>query len=286
MGYLVATSLPEALAALGQGNAAVIAGGTDWFPTQGSRPLTGDLVDITRVPGLRGITRDEAGWRIGGATTWTDVIRAGLPPAFDGLKAAAQEVGSVQIQNAGTIAGNLCNASPAADGVPPLLALDALVELASTHSTRRMPLGEFLQGPRKTARLPGEVLTALYIPALPDAAQGAFLKLGARHYLVISIAMVAAVVTVDQGRIVQASVAVGSCSATAQRLPALEADLVGRPVKDVLAAGAGMITSTHLAPLTPIADVRGSAEYRMEAAATLCARTLAKAIDTRGKANG
>jgi CO/xanthine dehydrogenase FAD-binding subunit len=149
-----------------------------------------------------------------------------------------------------------------------------------------MPLGEFLQGPRKTARLPGEVLTALYIPALPDAAQGAFLKLGARHYLVISIAMVAAVVTVDQGRIVQASVAVGSCSATAQRLPALEADLVGRPVKDVLAAGAGMITSTHLAPLTPIADVRGSAEYRMEAAATLCARTLAKAIDTRGKANG
>lgn len=279
MGYLVAASLSEALDALGKGNAAVVAGGTDWFPAQGTRPLTGDLIDITRVPGLRGITRDGNGWRIGGATTWTDVIRADLPPAFDGLKAAAREVGSIQIQNAGTIAGNLCNASPAADGVPPLLTLGAQVELASTHGTRQMPLSDFLQGPRQTARQPGEVLTAIHIPAQPDAAQGAFLKLGARQYLVISIAMVAAVVSVDQGRISQAAFAVGSCSATAQRLPALEADLIGRSAADVLAAGTALITPAHLAPLSPIADVRGSADYRMEAAATLCARALALALE-------
>ena len=278
MGYLVAASLPEALEALGRGNAAVIAGGTDWFPAQGTRPLAGDLVDITRVPGLRGISRDSTGWRIGGASTWTDLIRADLPPAFDGLKAAAREVGSVQIQNTGTVAGNLCNASPAADGVPPLLTLGAVVELVSVNGTRRMKLGDFLKGPRQTARMPGEVLTALLIPDLPDAAQGAFLKLGARHYLVISIAMVAAVVTVDQGRIIQAAISVGSCSATAQRLPALEADLLGRSVDDVLAAGAGLITAAHLAPLAPIADVRGSAEYRLEAAGTLCARALAMTL--------
>ena len=275
MGYLVAASLSEALEALGKGNAAVVAGGTDWFPAQGTRPLTGDLIDITRVPGLRGISRDGAGWRIGGATTWTDVIRADLPPAFDGLKAAAREVGSIQIQNAGTVAGNLCNASPAADGVPPLLTLGADVELASTHGTRRMPLSDFLKGPRQTARMPGEVLTALMIPDLPATAQGAFLKLGARQYLVISIAMVAALVSVKDGRIDSAAVAVGSCSATAQRLPALEADLKGRSAADVLAAGSALITPAHLAPLAPIADVRGSAEYRMEAAATLCARALA-----------
>ena len=286
MGYLVAASLSEALGALGQGNAAVVAGGTDWFPAMGTKTVKGDLVDITRIPGLRGITREDAGWRIGGATTWTDVIRADLPPAFDGLKAAAREVGSIQIQNAGTIAGNLCNASPAADGVPPLLTLGADVELASTAGTRRMALSDFLQGPRKTARQHGEVLTALLIPDLPDGAQGAFLKLGARHYLVISIAMVAAVVTVKKGMISGAAVAVGSCSATAQRLPALEADLTGRSAADVLAAGPSFITSAHLAPLSPIADVRGSADYRMEAAATLCARTLAQAIEKQGRANG
>ena len=282
MGYLVAASLSEALEALGQPDAAVIAGGTDWFPAQGQRPFKGDLVDITRLPELRGITRDtddKGGWRIGGATTWTDVIRADLPPAFDGLKAAAREVGSIQIQNAGTIAGNLCNASPAADGVPPLLTLGALVELASTAGTRRMGLSEFLKGPRQTARMPGEVLTALIIPDLPAGAQGAFLKLGARHYLVISIAMVAALVTVRDGSITQAAVAVGSCAATAQRLPALETALTGQAVQTVLAAGPALIAPDHLAPLSPIGDVRGSADYRMEAAATLCARALRMAIE-------
>lgn len=297
MGYLVAASLPEALTALGQGECAVIAGGTDWFPAQGTRPLRGDLVDITRIPGLRGITRDTAtvagagtgagaGWRIGGTTTWTDIIRADLPPAFDGLKAAACEVGSIQIQNAGTIAGNLCNASPAADGVPPLLALGAMVELTSQHGSRRMPLDVFLHGPRQTARMPGEVLTAILIPDQPQGAQGAFLKLGARHYLVISIAMVATVVTVDQGLITQAAVAVGSCSATAQRLPALEADLVGQSCDAVLGGGAAMITQAHLAPLSPITDMRASAGYRTEAVATLTARALKAAIMGRGAAHG
>jgi CO/xanthine dehydrogenase FAD-binding subunit len=286
MGYLVAASLSEALEALDKANAAVVAGGTDWFPAQGTRPLTGDLVDITRVPGLRGITHDAAGWRIGGATTWTDVIRADLPPAFDGLKSAAREVGSIQIQNAGTIAGNLCNASPAADGVPPLLTLGAMVELASVNGTRRMPLDTFLRGPRQTARMPGEVLTALMIPDQPAGAQGAFLKLGARHYLVISIAMVAAVLTLEQGRITQAALAVGSCSATAQRLPALEAALTGRTAQEVWAAGAALITPAHLAPLAPIADVRGSAEYRMEAAATLCARVIEMALTQGDRTNG
>ena len=284
MGYLVAASLSEALEALGKGNAAIVAGGTDWFPAQGTRPLKSDLIDITRVPGLRGITHDGAGWRIGGATTWTDVIRADLPPAFDGLKAAAREVGSIQIQNAGTVAGNLCNASPAADGVPPLLTLGARVELASTQGTRRMALSDFLNGPRRTARMPDEVLTALLIPALPANAQGVFLKLGARQYLVISIAMVAAVVSVERGRITHAALAVGSCSATAQRLPALEDTLIGMAAADVLAAGPALITPAHLAPLSPIADVRGSAEYRTEAAATLCARALAFAL--KGQTHG
>lgn len=279
MGYLIATTLPEALGALGHPGAAVIAGGTDWFPAQGRKPLTAPLVDITRIPGLRGITRDSDGWRIGAATTWTDLIRAPLPPAFDGLKAAAQEVGSVQIQNTGTIAGNLCNASPAADGVPPLLTLDAHVELTATNGTRRMPLSDFLQGPRQTARQPSELLTAILVPDQPAASQGAFLKLGARHYLVISIAMVAALVTLQQGRITRAAIAIGACSATAQRLPALEAALAGQSVAHTLAQGPALVTAEHLSPLSPITDIRASASYRRDAATTLVARTLAAAIN-------
>lgn len=282
MGYLVAASLPEALKALESGHAAAIAGGTDWFPAQGMRPFSGDLVDVTRIPGLRGIERTKAGWRLGGATTWTDVIRADLPPAFDGLKAAAREVGSVQIQNAGTLAGNLCNASPAADGVPPLLTLDAVVELTSIAGSRQLPLADFLLGPRQTARLPEEILTALLIPDQPAGAQAAFLKLGARHYLVISIAMAAVLVTTDKGRITSVAIAVGACSATAQRLPALEAALVNCPTAQILAQGSALISATHLAPLAPIADMRATADYRMEAAATLCARVLAMAIPQGG----
>ncbi len=119
-------TLSEAISAAGSGDRVVIAAGcTDLFPATQSQTLTGRILDLTSVDGLRGISRAAGGWRIGAATTWTDILRADLPPAFDGLKAAARQVGGVQIQNAGTIGGNLCNASPAADGVPPLLTLDA-----------------------------------------------------------------------------------------------------------------------------------------------------------------
>src|SRR5262249_60124834 len=106
----------------------------------------GSLIDITSLNEIRGISIERDVIRIGGLTTWTEVIRTPLPRCFDALKSAAREVGSVQIQNRGTVAGNLCNASPAADGVPPLLALDAEVELASSRGSRRLPLSEFLVG--------------------------------------------------------------------------------------------------------------------------------------------
>ena len=99
---------------------------------------------------------------IGARTTWTDLVRHPLPPAFDALKQAAREVGSVQIQNVASVAGNLCNASPAADGVPPLLALDAEVELRSARRARAcLPLGDFILGNRRTALQAGELVTAI-----------------------------------------------------------------------------------------------------------------------------
>ncbi|MBU2961807.1 FAD binding domain-containing protein [Citreicella sp. C3M06] len=266
-------SLEDALALSG-GGAALLAGGTDLYPGLRDGAPPPELIDLTRIASMKGITRSDSGWRIGGATTWTAIVKADLPPMFDGLKAAAREVGSVQIQNAGTLAGNLCNASPAADGVPALLALDASVELASAGGTRVLPLEGFILGPRRTALEPGEILSAIHIPDAPG--QGAFLKLGARKYLVISIAMVAATVTTRAGRIETARIAVGACSPVARRLSALETQLVGATQDEVFARTGAYAFDE----LSPIDDVRASAGYRLDAVTALVARTVANAMET------
>ena len=270
--YLRPTTLSDALDVLAAARPAVLAGGTDFYPARVGRPLPDDVLDLGAIGELRGIRDDVDGWRIGALVTWSDILAARLPPSFDCLKQAAREVGGVQIQNCGTVAGNLCNASPAADGVPPLLALDAAVELASAGGRRVLPLGDFVLGSRRTACAPGELVTAVRVPRGAAYSRSVFRKLGARRYLVISIAMVAAVVELRADRtIVRAAVAVGACSPVAQRLPALERDLAGRR----LAPGIGaLVAPGHLAPLAPITDVRGTATYRFDAAATLVARAL------------
>ena len=274
--YLRPTSLADAVEALAAHGGRVLAGGTDVFPALATLPADAVFVDVSRVPGLRGIASDGEAVRIGARTTWSDLLRADLPPCFDALKAAAREVGSAQIQNAATVAGNLCNASPAADGVPPLLALDAEVELASLAGVRRLPLSAFLTGYRSTACRADEIVTAILVPRVVEEARSAFLKLGARRYLVISIAMVAAVVAADaKGRVADARVAVGACSAVAQRLTALERALLGAPAAPGLGA---LACADHLADLSPIDDVRATAAYRREAALTLVRRALESCV--------
>jgi len=254
----------------------ILAGGTDFYPALGERLPHGRVVDITSLKEIQGISFQQEWIRIGGLATWSDVIRTPLPRCFDALKAAAREIGSIQIQNRGTVAGNLCNASPAADGVPPLLALDAEIELASMAGRRRMPLSHFLVGNRKTSRRADEILAAVWVPRTLERAASVFLKLGARRYLVISISMVAAMVLVDaQSRVAAARIAVGSCSATAQRLKDLESALVGVPVKDAAAT----VRPEHLAPLRPIHDVRATGEYRSDASLTLVRRALTACVE-------
>src|SRR5215470_7547356 len=211
--YLRPTELKEALAALAAGPRIVLAGGTDYYPARVGQPLDDDLLDITALPDLRRIADEGAHWRIPALATWTDLLETPLPPLFDGLKRAAREVGGVQIQNAGTLCGNLCNASPAADGTPNLLALDASVELSSARGARHLPVAAFVTGSRTTLRRPDEMVTALIVPKPQHAARATFLKLGARKYLVISIVMVAAVLETVDDKIVAARIAVGSCSA-------------------------------------------------------------------------
>lgn len=278
--YLRPQGLEDAVAALADGSYTVLAGGTDFYPARVGRALDDNVLDITAVEGLRGIADLDDDFRIGALTTWSDLLHQPLSPFFDGLKLAAREIGGVQIQNAGTLCGNLCNASPAADGVPPLLVMDAEVELTSQGGTRRLPLDDFILGNRQTAKRPDELVTALYLPKPSTRALSTFLKLGARKYLVISIAMVATLVDLDaEGVITKARIAVGSCAARAYRLPALEAALQGQAFDQHLLTRVG---DEQLAPLTPIDDIRGSADYRRGSALTLIRRSLERLLEQEG----
>ncbi|MBC7134820.1 MAG: FAD binding domain-containing protein, partial [Oceanibaculum nanhaiense] len=162
--YLRPERLEDAVAALRDGAWTLLAGGTDHYPARVTVQRSEDILDITGLAGLRGISDAGDHFRIGALTRWSDIAEGDLPPCFDGLRRAAREVGGMQIQNRATLAGNLCNASPAADGVPPLLTLDASVELASAEGVRTLPLGEFILGNRKTARRSDELMTAILVP--------------------------------------------------------------------------------------------------------------------------
>ena len=275
--YAKPTALEEALTLLGQDDGwLLLAGGTDFYPAHGDRPVRGNVLDLNGLAELRGIFETATHFVLGARTTWNDIARHDLAPAFGALQAAAREVGSIQIQNRATIAGNLCNASPAADGVPALLVLDAEVELRALNSTRYLALSDFILGNRRTALRAGEMVTAVRVPKHSVAGASAFQKLGSRRYLVISIAMASARLEVADGIVTQAAVAVGACSAVARRLHDLEAALYGLPVGPALAEA---VAEAAFDELAPIDDVRGSADYRRFAAREIVARAVLAAAD-------
>lgn len=276
MQYLAPADLDTALDVLSAGTWVVVAGGTDFYPARVGRPLVDPVVDISGVSELRGITVTDDTYRIGALTSWAQIRDSSLPPVFDGLRLAAREVGAVQVQNAGTVGGNLCNASPAADGIPPLLTLDASVELTSASGTRTMAVEDFLTGYRQTDLRPGELLTAVIVPRRAEGSFSDFQKLGSRSYLVISIVMVASVIALEDGIVSDARVAVGSCSPVAQRVRRLEEALRGHPVEDNLAS---LVEPAYLSGLSPIDDVRAPAWYRLEAALQLIRRSLRRCQD-------
>lgn len=244
----------------------VLAGGTDIFPARTARIAWGacdtrGVIDISGIAALRGIEDRGDHWWIGATTTWSEIIKADLPPVFNGLKAAAREIGGAQIQNRGTIGGNICTASPAGDSIPCLMALDAEIDVCGGVEFR-IPVASFFNAYRRTALAEDEIVTGVRVPK--QSGRSVFQKLGARRYLVISIAMVAATVDLDaQGQVISAKVAVGACSAVAQRLPDLEATMIGKPLTP------DIVTTAHLTALTPIDDIRASARYRRHAAAIL-----------------
>lgn len=265
--YFRPVRLGEALEIRADRGVAVLAGGTDVYPARTARVGWGDLrhpdvLDISGLAELKGISESDGQLRFGALVTWSELARAALPPAFEGYKAAARQVGGLQVQNRGTLAGNVCTASPAGDGIPCLVALAAEIELSSVGRRRLVPITDFVDGYRHTVCRPDELVTAILVPKPGAAARGGFVKLGARRYLVISIVMAAGVVeTDDEGMITNARIAVGACSPVARRLPELESALIGVPLADATA----IVSQDHFAALQPIDDVRGSGVFRSAA---------------------
>lgn len=270
--YTRPSRLKDALAQLADGGRVVLAGGTDLYPGAGSS-LQAPVLDVTDVDEMQGITLAD-GLRIGGAVTWAQIAAASLPPALGGLQQAAVQIGGRQVQNVGTLAGNICNASPAADGVPPLLTLDAMVELASPRGRRELPLAAFIQGPRRTARAPDELVVAVRLSPKALAGRGVFHKLGARAHLVISIVSVAVKCVTTGGIVSDIAIAAGACSAVPCRLPQIEAAVLGARSNQVATR---VRFGDVAACLSPIADIRATADYRLHAVTELIRRAVQEA---------
>lgn len=268
-------SLAVALDLMNQSDSGLLAGGTDYYPGLADAAPDPSLLNIFNIEGLDQITLVDGQWRIGAAVTWTDLIQAELPLGFNCLKQAGREVGSIQIQNAASLVGNLCNASPAADGVPALLALGATVELSSVDGVRELALSDFITGVRQTDRRKNELVTAILVPDINAQDNTEFSKLGSRTYLVISIVMCSSRIRVDASNTVtDAAVAVGACSPVACRLPAVEHVLIGKKCNPQELSACLM--PEHFESLSPISDVRATADYRLQVSRTVVRRQIAQ----------
>ena len=276
--YVAPTSLDEAVACLQAGEVTILAGGTDLMPQSqaGRVAFRPTLMNIRRVPELRGIVRDGEGLRIGALTTITELMRDEQVRAhFPVLVEVGDHFASDQIRNAGTIGGNINNASPAGDTLVPLLVLDAEVELASrpngSVATRRLPLVDFFTGPGRTVRRPEELLTAVRVPLPPAGHLARFYKFGTRPALDISAISIGIAGVRDGACLRNVRVAFGAVAPTPVRAPKTEAALEGRPLDAETIATAAAVARDEV---HPIDDVRASAWYRKELIHNMTRRML------------
>lgn len=276
--YAVPESVAEAARLLQGGAATIVAGGTDLTPQTrtGAKSFAATLVNIQRVPEMRGIQCEGDRYRIGGLATVTDVLEsAALATDAPVLVAAADHFASSQIRNAATLAGNLCNASPAGDMCIPLLLLDAEVELASwaddAVKLRVLPLAEFFTAPGKTRMRADELLTAIEFDRPAAAFRAIYLKSGPRPALEISTVSLGAAANVNGGRAHGVRIAIGAAAPTPLRARATEELIEGRELDAALIEEAAQ---TAVGEVAPIDDVRASSWYRQHLTAVYTRRAL------------
>jgi CO/xanthine dehydrogenase FAD-binding subunit len=269
------STLSEALMLLAERGAAlkVIAGGTDLMVLMNARMLeAGEFLDIWRVDELRGITDEGDRLRIGALTTFSRLIESPLIRRYaPALVAASRTIGAVQIQNRGTIGGNIVNASPAGDSLPVLAAYDAELELASLRGSRRLGVNDFYTGYRKTVLRSDELVSAILLPKLRNDERDFFWKVGTRRAQAISKAVMAARAMVTDGMVASISIAVGSVAPTVIRARRTEELLTGARVDDRLIDRVRPVIEGEI---SPISDLRSTEHYRRTVTGNVLAKFL------------
>jgi CO/xanthine dehydrogenase FAD-binding subunit len=276
------SDLAELTRLLQETGGSILAGGTDLLPrVRRGRVRPASLVDAGRLRELRFVRQDGLDLCLGALSTHADLAAAPLvrrhAPA---LAEACASVGCPQTRNRGTLGGNLANASPAADSLPPLLVLEAAVELHGPGGARSVSLPELLVGPGRTSLRPAELIRAVRLPAPAGGCGQAFQKLGRRSGMAIAVASVAALLAVDdRGTILTARLALGSLAPTARRSPAAEAVLLGARAGEAAFRRAAAAAQADAAPID---DVRASAAHRRQALEVLVRRALELALARAG----
>lgn len=271
--YMAPSSLKEAFHLLKeyQSKARLLAGGTDLIPKMKKRAITAEIIiDLNRIPGLSGIEIRGDRLHIRGLTRLAEIKES--PLVKEKAPALAQAIGlmaSPPIRNRATIVGNLCTASPAADTAPPLLVLDALVKMESIRGERIVPLSEFFLGPEKTVKRPDEILTEVIIPV--QEGNSAFMKLGRRKAFTLAVVSAAAFVRTRKGKFEEVRVALGAVAPIPMRGRKVEEALKGSEVNEQKIVQAAERVREEVSPIT---DVRASAEYRKDMSYVLTKRIL------------
>jgi carbon-monoxide dehydrogenase medium subunit len=273
-------SLQDALALLGQaGQTRPLAGGTDLMvQIRSGRMQAQRILDLKRIPGLIGIESGPAGFVIGAATSCAQIgEHAGLVAAWPGVVEAARLIGSTQVQGRASLGGNLCNASPAADSVPALIAAGAVLRVAGPAGERELAVESLQLGPGRNALAPGEVLVAIALPARAPRSGDAYLRLIPRTEMDIAVAGAGVWLALDADRrVTQARVALGAVAPTALRVDAAAQALIGSRLEDDALA---RLAAAASAACRPIDDKRGTAAYRTRVAGVLARRAAAIAYE-------
>ena len=273
MRYLRVTDEDALLAALSEPSAAILCGGTDLIVRMRSGLSSPKLlVDVSTVPSLLGIHATGEAIEIGAAVPEAEILASPrIQEQLPLLVTALRSLGSVQIRSRGSLAGNLVNASPAADSIVPLLLYNTELELVGPDSVRILPVAEFLVGPGKTALGPMEFVRTIRIPRPTDGYHGFYHKVGRRRALTIAIASLGSLVQIHNGIVKEARFAAGSVAPTPVRLGAVETYLEGRALVPETFAEAGRLA---MDAVSPISDVRASETYRREVIGDLVIRAL------------
>lgn len=267
-------SLDEALSLLAElENATPVIGGTDLMVAmRNGVSVPSHVVDLNEIPELNYVKEEEGIIMIGATATHSQVANSPLVTGIHSLVDSVSRIGSPQIRNRGTITGNICNASPAADSAPPLLVHMAEVEIQSIDSKRTIPIEDLFAGPKINSLEPGELLTEIRIPVPPVGSASSFKRIGRRRAFTLSVVSAAAYIQMEDEECTDAKVAFGSVAITPLRVREAESLLTGSKLDEVTINAASKAVYEAVKPIT---DVRGTSEYRKD----MCPVLMRRAID-------